>query len=450
MKKIHNFIVKNKRVIFIFFFALLIYEFIAFTNNNDDPIAHYCFSHAITLGLLPYKDFNIITPPLYALYSSLGLFIFDNYFTFIIEQAFLVSLLFYFLFKLFDKKAWLILLGMIIFKFYAFLPTYNFFCFLWIVILYYLEQKQQTNDYLIGLIASLALLSKQTVGLFLIIPLLLIPLPNQKRILKRLIGLLIPCFIFGIYLLLTKTFSSFINLCFLGLFDFNNKNSNTHGFFFILTIITLLGTLFVILKHPKDKHNWYLLFSFLFCFPLFDINHYSLFFTSFIILLMPYLNIKNINYISKLALLIIFLFCILWFGCINSLQATFFTKFNHFNLMYNLKSDYKHDQKVNKFLDSYTSKNRIILSNYAMFYDIINDNKITYYDALLYGNLGYNGTNNIINSLKSKHNLYILVDFNTYKDSSKETQYNKEVITYVIDHYKQVDEKYNFKVYYKE
>ena len=112
-----KYIINNKRLIFIFVFSLLVYEFFAFSNNNNDPIAMYAFSHAIRMGEVPYLDFNIISTPLYAFIMSSGLFLFDNYLMFVIEQSILVVILFYFIFKLFDKKSWLILLGMVLWRY---------------------------------------------------------------------------------------------------------------------------------------------------------------------------------------------------------------------------------------------------------------------------------------------------------------------------------------------
>lgn len=50
LRKIFKTIWKNRRLIFVFIFSFLTYEFFAFHNSNGDPIAMYAFSHAIRMG----------------------------------------------------------------------------------------------------------------------------------------------------------------------------------------------------------------------------------------------------------------------------------------------------------------------------------------------------------------------------------------------------------------
>ena len=54
-----------------------------------------------------------------------------------------------------------------------------------------------------------------------------------------------------------------------------------------------------------------------------------------------------------------------------------------------------------------------------MFYDTIRDRKINYYDVLLYGNHGYNGTKTMINKIKKENDVYIIVDYVRYKFADK-------------------------------
>ena len=107
--------------------------------------------------------------------------------------------MYYFLDKLIGKNkiVFLLLLCLLLFK--AFIPTYNSLCLVFIVVLMYLE-KNNKNDYLIGLILGLLLLTKHSIGLGILL-FSFIGLRDLKRIGKRLIAVLIPCFIFLIYLL---------------------------------------------------------------------------------------------------------------------------------------------------------------------------------------------------------------------------------------------------------
>ena len=454
MKRIGKFIVNNKRLIFIFFFAFCVYEFISFHSNNGDPVAMYSFSHAIKMGEIPYKDFNIISTPLYIFIMSIGLFVYDNYIIFILEQCIIVTVLFYFLFKMFDKKTWIFLFGICLFSYFGILPTYNFLCLVFLVIVYYLEKNYPDKDFVIGLMLGFAVLSKHTVGLLLCLSMLIIHYKDFKKILRRISGIVIPCFIFLIYLIVTNSLYPFINLAFLGLFDFGSKNSNLAGKWFIASLVVIIIMLYIVIKHPKDKYNYYLLCSYFFAYPLYDINHFSFLNNCFMILVLGYLDIKNIkyyNYIVKCSFIMCFVYSMYFFTCIISDRpVVFFRDFNHYQFFLGFKSDYDIDRKVNKILDKYKDKNMIVLSGYTMFYDVIRDRRINYFDVLLYGNHGYHGTQYMIDKIKNEHDVYIIVDIMRYKTANKSSQYNKEIIEYVINNYNQIDSKELFNIYYKE
>ena len=85
-----------------------------------------------------------------------------------------------------------------------------------------------------------------------------------------------------------------------------------------------------------------------------------------------------------------------------------------------------------------------------MFYDLSHDREINYYDVLLYGNHGFNGTEYMINKIRDEEDVYIIVDYGQYKNSELKSQYNKNIVNYVLNNYDMIDEKYNFRVYYKK
>ena len=212
-KKLISFLWNNKNVIFVFIFTLLIYMFLGFYINNGDPTASYGFSHAIVKGEVPYRDFNTISTPLYAFYCSIFLLIYDDFLMFLIAQSILVTIMFYFLFKTYGNKAWIVLLAMVILKFMGFNATYNFCCLTMFSIIIYLEREHNDKDYLIGLFLGLAFLSKQTIGGLLVLPTILYYFKTPKKILKRFIGWLFPCLILIIYLIFNNALFDFINLC---------------------------------------------------------------------------------------------------------------------------------------------------------------------------------------------------------------------------------------------
>lgn len=451
-KKLCCFLKENKRYIFIFLFSFIIYEILQ--RSTGDPMGMYSFGHAIRIGEVPYRDFNLISTPIYPFFIAIGLFIYDNYIVFLIEQSILVTILFYLLFKLYDKKAWIVLLAMTITYFFGFLATYNFMCFFFIVLLLYLEKEYSENDLLIGIVIGLAILSKHTIGLFLIIPLIINYYKQIGKVIKRIFGIMIPCFMFFIYLIYNKALYAFINLSILGLFDFNSKNSHMNSKFFYLSFVLFLIMIFITIKNKKSRdkyiYTYYLLCGLMFSYPIYDLHHFSLFFNCFVIFVISYYEIININYYAKLSIFITCLYAFLFFLVIFTDEMVFYKGFHHYEFVLGRKTDYLYSKKVNAFLDLYKKENIIILSDYTQFYDIIRDRKINYYDVLLYGNHGYNGTKYMINKINNTHNVYIFVDMSAYNDTDKLSQFNKDIVKYVIDNYDKVDSKYCFDVYYKK
>ena len=125
---------------YILLFLFFLFILIVFSNNGNDTIWNYGMAHAIRMGEVPYKDFNIISTPLYAFVMSLGLFIKDTYFIFILEQAFLLTIFIFFVEKLVNRNYILVLISLCFPIFNLLFPNYNFLVLLLLTIIIYLEK----------------------------------------------------------------------------------------------------------------------------------------------------------------------------------------------------------------------------------------------------------------------------------------------------------------------
>ena len=72
-------------IIFLFFFIIIFN--LQFIPNNLDEIWNYGFSYAIRLGEIPYKDFNMVLPPLYSYIMAIPLLVANNYLSFVIFHS---------------------------------------------------------------------------------------------------------------------------------------------------------------------------------------------------------------------------------------------------------------------------------------------------------------------------------------------------------------------------
>lgn len=436
------------KYIFLFCFFLSVFLFFRVNNTSYDVIWEYGFSHAIRIGEVPYLDFNTICTPLYIFLMSLGLFLWDNLLVYLIEQALLCTLLFYFLFKLLGKKAWLMLFILSFPLFQGFNGTYNFLAFFFLVVLIYLEREKK-NDFYIGVVLGLLILSKHTIGIPALV-LTLFPSQDIGKIIKRLLGAFVPISIFIIYLLVTNSFHSFLDLCFLGLFDFGSKNGRGLNFFCIISIVLCLLFIFCFVrKNAKNPIYYYPIAAFFFTIPLFDYYHVQLFVGILCLFLIPYITISKIQ-LQKLSICLTVTTLIV----INVFQGELFSleklgKVSHFEY-YAMTSDAK--KNVLNVLNQYAKyPDAIMVSNQAMFFDIATDREITCFSVPLYGNYGYNGTNKMISQVKRLKNQIFFIEKLQYdKLLSTSEQLDTQLIQYIISHSERIDEVGNYYIYRKE
>lgn len=108
----------------------------------------------MTKGLTLYKDFSVVTTPLYYFIGSVFIKIFGNYIISTqIFDAILISSIFLLMFKQIKWKAGFVLLP-IIFKFPN---SYTLFSLFWIMLIIYIINKEKYNDVSVGIIIGLAL-----------------------------------------------------------------------------------------------------------------------------------------------------------------------------------------------------------------------------------------------------------------------------------------------------
>lgn len=445
---------KILKYIIIYILVFLCYQFIFFYLKLSDSTNAFAFGHVIRNGEVIYKDFNTITTPLYAFFVALGLCFYDSFITFVLEQTLLVTLTIYFLEKIIPKK-WplfltIFLLPLPLFS-AVFYMTYNYMTLFFIVILYYLEKAHPDKDYLIGFIIGLAILSKHTIGCLLVIPLVIICFHDKKKLLKRFVGLFIPCIIFLVYLVLSDSLWDFFNLCFLGLFDFKSKNGHLFGVCFYISILLFIFMILFIIRHKNLKYNYYLLCTFFFAYPLFDLYHFSLYFFFFVLMIFSFYDDFCAKYLFKLGLILdILILCLYTF---MSLNYKFVSRnyMKYYDTLVLPDFEDSNFSPVFKFLDKYCEDGNCIILNFMNpYYNISNDYGIDYFTVPLRGNHGYDGTNRLIKDLKDDKRNYIVLDARLNVNRNYREQYNYELFDYVIKNYEKIDSWKCFDVYLKK
>lgn len=437
--------------LFLIFLVALLFNF---SICRGDTFANYGFSYAISMGEIPYKDFNMVITPFSSFLYSIGLLINKSILVYYIEQAILLVVLACFLEKLLGKKIylfylflcliWPVSLASVIF------PGYNFICFLLLIIIIYLENNKG-NDYLIGILLGLIFCSKQTIGVCLFLPSFYFIIRKEYRSLfKRMGGFLIPCCILLIYLLITDSLYQFIDLCFLGLFNFGNTNSSYSWFYLLLFILGISYVIYRVFKNKNNIINYYFLMYFIVSLPIIDYYHVSLFLAGVLFLFIYNLKIDN-KYYKVIVPLEGFLYLLGGAVTILYLGKPVVTMYNNFPLYLVNK---KYDQNVKK-LDGYLdtiSYDKVFLlrgsENYM--FKIMNNMKITYYDLPNHGNYGYNGEEKIIKEISNMYNKLFIVDSELCKDEEKFQQYICEFKEEAIANSKLIKTIGNYQVYYRK
>ena len=440
---------KNFLILLLLFILLLIFNLFLYPITLDE-IWNYGFSYNILNGKIPYLDFNIVLTPLFSFIMTLPLMIFgNNILVFNIFNIFIILGCFLLLHNLIDDNMWLCALIFFI-PFPILYPSYNLFLLFLFLYLIYLE-KNEKSDYLIGFIVGCLILTKQSVGVFLLLPCLLYYLKNKKKFISRLIGCIIPCSIFLIYLLITKSFMSFLDLCLFGLFDFAGNNSVTSKFYLFVFILICLVTIIFIVKEPKNIYNYYALMFYSISMPLFDAYH-----VGFQILVFVLLCFINFNFLKRLPIYSFAIFLVVYaclfvsysYGNISSFKKMYPNNINHFEYRYLGSKQVDFTNEVSNYIKKNKDYKYMFLDSNGYYFRIINDESASYLDLINMGNWGYYGSDKLINSIKKlPKNTRFFIDG---VELVGQRQIDRRAIKYVIKHGKKVDKVGLYDIYILE
>ena len=238
-----------QNLILFIFIAVIIFSIISVNEiSNLDEIWNYNTARAITQNLIPYKDISMITTPLLPMITAVFLKLIANE---VIISRILASILcasvLFLIFKILkllikEENTCLIVTALfgILFR-DCYCIDYNILTLLLTLIILYIELKnidkphfeKNKYDLVIGILAGLAICTKQSIGAILAIIVVIykiIFIQNKQQFkqyikiaFKRIIGILIPICILFIYLISTKSLTNFIDYAVLGISTFSNK-----------------------------------------------------------------------------------------------------------------------------------------------------------------------------------------------------------------------------------
>ena len=439
-----KYIKKYRNYIFLFLFFFLVLSVFSFYNHSYDSFWNYSFSYAIARGEVPYVDFNTVSTPFCAFFFSLFFIFSHHYLWYIFGWSLVLTFTFYLLFQVIQHRSFIVLFALLFPFLHTIIPTYNLFCFCLYILLLYLE-KFHKNHYLIGFVLGISVLTKQTIGVFFLLASVIYYVKDFKILGKRIMGFIIPCLLFFIYLLFTNSFLSFLDLCFFGLFDFS-KNTTGFSIYFYLSIILFLVLCFYVFKKDRSIYAYYTLATFSFVIPLFDSYHFLLFLCSVFVYLMIRIDIKK-KYCYLFLGLSIFL-CFINFYCyqgFSSKRLDFLPNLEYYLVQ---PEQYEILLDMNRvFLEYYEKDNvPVLLSTKNSFIYVGNNLDVNYFLVFLHGNYGYNGVEKLIKRIEESSNLYI-INQREMDEIGRNGEFLYEVCEYVIEHFSLVAREGDYLIY---
>ena len=301
------------------------------------------------------------------------------------------------------------------------------------------------KDVILGFIVGIIFLTKQSIGICLLVPLIW----NCKKKWQGLLGFLFPVLLLLLYLIWNNAFYEFIDYCFLGLFDFNSKNKALFPPFLVVWLILVVFLFWkFLLSRGKDKSVFFVLAYQVIAYPIMDDRHLLLGISAY--LFYSLLHFKKAD---------------IYFKCYFLLAITFFVSYNYvykdwnFYHFYDInnsyldgKASFREDDSefyaISKYVDDRRSDYDYIFIFASDAYKIkLNIGyPLSKFDMICNGNMGYRGAERYISefvSICEESTCLFLLD-----SDDKLLQTSKTIYSYVEDNYQEIDKIYQWKVYF--
>ena len=432
---------KNKILFFSFFgFIFLLLFAIVFLNPSIsmDEIWVYQFARRILYHQLPYRDYGMITTPLKAQMDAFILRIFSDQLYVLRLIAFITALLNVFLFYLISlhlklsRNKTLILIFLFLFSFSQFpINNYSWLSVFWLslVLLLLLGEKKLMQAFLIGFFTSMLLLTKQNIGIYLMIGLFFYFLKFRYRFgLYFILGFLIGLLPEVAYFYYNHALGDFLSIFYRVILTFYQERVFFHSpFSFILPTCLLVMIGYFFISFQEEKKTCLFLFAIIalgFAFPIFDIVHF-LFSIPFLVLFFLYLfSIKN----KIIAYCLIFFFCFRGFCWFLMVQESSLSSLNHFKMIPIENATRKNMETVVDYIKRMQSigKHCYVIDFTNIMFDILLNRFSFKYDSMMRESLGKEGETEIINVIKNDKTAIVIL-LKKYSNKQQQTIITKYV-----------------------
>lgn len=486
MEKIKQLVKKHDNIVLaIVLFIIFLKSFNIFLYNADE-CWNFSTIYQMTNGYTIYKDLNVIQTPLFFYLIELVFKIFTaNFFVFrlcnIVINVVLYLIIYNIYKKIIDNKKSSFLYTLLTFFLCSqtlyMMCNYNSLAILFFMfgILINLDERKSKNFILQGLIIYLVFMTKQNIGVYYVLGLVLNLIFNKhfekKEIINLIKSVLVFIILFGIYciyLYVNDNLYNFINYCLMGINEFNRNLIVSYNLLIIIAILILTVFLCLITKKNIDDgkfntvKNFALTILFV-AYPIFNNAHVFLSIIGlviFITLIVDKILLKdffNENIKKNIIFLIVIVnICISlvnffswcqrvkkqnydsnpFFGGIAEENEEKWEKNRNKIFMKNIKT-------ITNYIEN-NNKKTIIFSPYSKIYAIESNYNNGIYDLPLLGNIGKDGEDGLIKQISELKNTDILI---AKDESDVMYQESKKAREYIQNNYKKVGEIEQFLIY---
>lgn len=485
---------KIQNILLIIFTGFITISFVLITPMGcSDELWNFQNIHKMIRGLKIYNDANVIITPIFYYIGYIFVKIFGGKLLgFKIYNVVIYVIEFIFVDKILKKLNMLkvtriLTASSLIFFSYTLMisgANYNTLAIVFSLIGLYLYVLNKRSNFLQGIIIFLVFFTKQNIGVLYFIAGAIYELYRDglsKKFIANQIKKGLVTILFSAILILQMFFSgnlySFINYAFLGMFDFGKNNVTFtvdpfYGIFFIIIIV-----LYVFIRELKKKDfklnnidefienlTLLLIFSIVMSFieyPIFNTAHLLTIFPFYLIFVLYFFDVLLIKelfegeavvnvvkwfaimvlLVSVIRIILVMIFSFDGYTTINDFNSPFWMAKINTNVI-------EHSLELEKYITERNKENvDVMILSYEAAYTMINLNQSHgVYDLLFYGNLGYDGTNRIIEEIKSQKNCEYLI-FIDEKDMF--WQEPKEIREFIINNLEKKGEIGKYLIYTK-
>ena len=432
------------------------FTFNAFLYPTYDHMIDFTHCFSIASGLTIYNDFNIVIGPVYPYIMAFFLSIFGKNFIIFDLINSIITILIYLLIKKNNPN------NKSLFIFFIFTPfvliaKYNTFTLLLFYIIYYLENKNyKYKDYLIGFLLAILLFTKINIGVFLILPTLILHYKNKKTILNRFITFFITSLVIILLMIINKSLYNFMNYTVFGLFDFANSSSSFQKSGISIAIINIIVTmiLFLLMNIKKDRKVIYMLCYLIMSYPTFDYSHTTLSIIPTLIYMVDKVPNKKIFKIINYSICTVTAILIIGLNINKISFKNIDCKRKYCIMDRKLQDTFENIHGLNELLKKYDNTDKIYYLNYfAYYYKLDRKQPINKFDFIWEGNLGYNGEEKYINDIKKeckKNSCIFIIDITNVENREKNEKISLKILKYITDNYNLKENILNTFVYTNE